>query len=99
MNLYLISQSVNSGYDTYDSAVVVATNELEASMIHPNRWNEFTYIDGKGWYDNDDLMDNDYDYPDYSWANHPEEVTVEYLGQAHYKLDTTKVVCASFNAG
>lgn len=33
--LYRISQSVVSGYDTYDSAVVCAANEDEARSIHP----------------------------------------------------------------
>lgn len=35
MNLYLISQTVNDGYDTYDSAVVAAKSPKEASRIHP----------------------------------------------------------------
>lgn len=30
MNLYLISQTVNSDYDTYDSAIVAADSEQEA---------------------------------------------------------------------
>lgn len=33
--LYLISQTVNKGYDTYDSAIVVADNEDEAKLITP----------------------------------------------------------------
>ena len=36
MNLYLISQSVNSGYDFYDSAVVAAINEVAARHIQPS---------------------------------------------------------------
>lgn len=40
MNLYLISQSENNGYDTYDSAVVVAENEEDARNIHPSGKNE-----------------------------------------------------------
>jgi len=32
-NLYLISQSANYGYDTYDSAVVAAWNAEEAQNI------------------------------------------------------------------
>ena len=36
MNLYLISQTENEGYDTYDSAVVCAETEEQAQMIHPN---------------------------------------------------------------
>ncbi len=35
MNLYLISQDKNDGYDTYDAAVVAANTENEARMIHP----------------------------------------------------------------
>ena len=36
MNLYLISQTVNQDYDTYDSAVVCAESELDARLIHPD---------------------------------------------------------------
>jgi len=36
MNLYLISQKVNNGYDTYDSAVVAAESEDAARSIHPS---------------------------------------------------------------
>jgi hypothetical protein len=43
MKLYLISQNENNGYDTYDSAVVAAKDEEDASHIHPS---------GTGW-DND----------------------------------------------
>lgn len=42
MNLYLISQNVNTGWDTYQSAVVSAKNENEAKSIHPRfglNWN------------------------------------------------------------
>lgn len=35
MNIYLVPQSVNSDYDTYDSAVVVAEDEQKAKMTHP----------------------------------------------------------------
>ena len=36
MNLYLISQSVNTGYDTYSDAVVAAESEEQARNIHPD---------------------------------------------------------------
>jgi hypothetical protein len=36
MKLYLISQDVNPGYDTYDSAVVSAKSEADARTIHPS---------------------------------------------------------------
>lgn len=37
MKLWVISQSVNRGYDTYDSAVVAAETEEEARNILPSR--------------------------------------------------------------
>ncbi len=42
MNLYKISQDVNNGYDTHDSAVVAAENEEEARNTHPScgEWGE-----------------------------------------------------------
>ena len=36
MNLYLIWQDENMGYDTYDSCIVCAENIDEACKIHPN---------------------------------------------------------------
>lgn len=44
--LYLISQSINVGHDTYDSAIVAETSPTEAKKWHPNGkhikdWNQF----------------------------------------------------------
>lgn len=36
MNLYLISQTANTDYDTYDAAVVCAPNEEAAKQIVPS---------------------------------------------------------------
>ncbi len=36
MKLWLISQSVNRNYDTYDSAVVAAETEEAARLTHPH---------------------------------------------------------------
>ena len=36
MNLYKISQTVNNGYDTYDSAVVCAISKEKAKQIQPS---------------------------------------------------------------
>ena len=45
MNLYLLTQDVNNGYDTYDSCVVAAPDEESARRIHPGRddWNDDYY--------------------------------------------------------
>lgn len=44
MNLYLISQTVNKEYDTYDSAVVAAVSEDDARSMPPYghniRWSD-----------------------------------------------------------
>lgn len=40
MNLYLIYREGGVGYDEYDSAVVVAEDELDAKRIHPDGMNE-----------------------------------------------------------
>ena len=37
MNIYLISQSEKDGYDTYESAVVIAPDEESARHTHPRR--------------------------------------------------------------
>lgn len=37
MKLWLISQDVNNNYDTYDSAVVAASDEEAAKKIHPGK--------------------------------------------------------------
>lgn len=44
MKLWRIYQDVNDGYDTYDSAVVVAPDQETARTIHPNgdnKWGGF----------------------------------------------------------
>jgi hypothetical protein len=35
MKLWKISQDVNNGYDTYDSAIVAAISRQKARLIHP----------------------------------------------------------------
>lgn len=66
LSLYLISQQVNPGYDTYDSAVVAAASEEDARTIHP---------DGSKDWDGKDR------WPFSSWAD-AECVTVVRVGDA-----------------
>lgn len=42
MNLYLISQDVNTSYDTFDSAVVAAETKENAQKIKPAEWASVT---------------------------------------------------------
>lgn len=45
MNLYLLMQSENSGYDTYNAMVVAAENEEQARMMRPldDEWCKCSY--------------------------------------------------------
>ena len=88
MKLWLISQSQEKGYDTYDSAVVVAMDASSAMAIHPD-------MDGKGPTDGTGSLVG---WNSCTWAHHPTKVRAEYIGEAREGMPTG-VVCASFNAG
>lgn len=36
MNIYILTQDANTGYDTYDSVVVTADSEEQARVLTPN---------------------------------------------------------------
>lgn len=83
MNLYLISQTANTGYDTYDSAVVCAANPHDAQHTHPDKrsvWN----------------ADASFDWCS-DWAL-PSLVKVTLIGTALPDAKPG-VICASYNAG
>ena len=83
MKIFLISQTQNTGYDTFDSAVVVAEREEDARLTIPDNISGWPSTWGE----------------DYStWCKNPEDVTVTYLGEAK-EGSLPGVVCASFNAG
>ena len=91
LNLYFISQNINNDYDTFDSAVVVASSEEEAKLITP------VSLDCAM-----DLYNNNFEYATEHilsrWCK-PVFVQVTYLGKAASHLKSGEVVCASFNAG
>jgi hypothetical protein len=96
LNLYLISQSVNNNYDTYDSAVVAAASEEEARLIYPTNWGENNVLwNGSKWlwYIKDGRV---LDYSPNTWTT-PDNVSVEFLA-AGYEGEAGTVL-ASFNAG
>jgi len=100
MKLYLLSQSINDGYDTFDSCVVCAEDEQEARTIHPSKYVTH-HRDGK-WYGTY-TQGGEYEIQNHGnleWVSFPEinKIEVTYLGEA---ADGWKkgVVCASFNAG
>lgn len=95
-NLYLISQDVVSGYDTYDSAVVVAANEQEARETHPS---EFVKHHRNGKWKGVNISGEEYDMDrGWDWVKFKDidKVDVKYLGKTK---EPKGVVLASFNAG
>lgn len=97
MNLYLISQDKNEGYDIYDSAVVAAKSTQDARNIHPSssvthvtdgKWMG-TYTGGNKEYDNNDGR---------GWPKYQDIdcIQVEFLGKTN---KARGVILASFNAG
>ncbi len=89
LKLYLISHEQNLGYDTYDSAVVAAYSEHEATLIHPS---------GR-FFDENELRETyrwDYNYGD--WAQDPSYVKANLIGDA-IDCEPNYVICACFNAG
>lgn len=107
MFIYLIQQGANRGYDTYDSAVVVAPSASVAVRIHPsdgavqgapdprahnfNAWNE-------RWDHYGQSVARDTRRRLGSWTL-PENVTFVCVGRAAPEYTEPKVLCASFNAG
>ena len=101
MKLFLISQNENSGYDTYDSAVVCAESEEDAKKICPGGgyvYNEELKI--FHWWYNIGTDKEQYEPSDLcmTWATQIENVDVEYLGEAKEGSERGEV-CSSFNAG
>jgi len=94
MNIYLISQRVNNGYDTYDSAVVAAETEEQARMIYPTSERGLGLKCNAEW----KLMEEeDKDYYMFEWCAR-KDVVVEFIGVAK---EGTPVgcICSSYNAG
>ena len=87
----MIYQTINNGYDTYDSAIVVAEDEEQAIRIHPT-----SYIEWKGnitvYKDINERCHNE------SWAE-LDKIQVEYLGIADKKYTEPTLILSSYNAG
>ena len=98
MNLYLVKQSVNNDYDTFDSAVVVAKSTDQARLIHPssglNKIEVFDYksktYSNKDWWIAERGADE--------WCQ-PCDVEVELIGNDCNNRQAGCVICSSFNAG
>jgi hypothetical protein len=86
MHLYLVTQTEQTGYDTYDSMVVCASNAYDARLINPSTGRIMTDHD---WERN---MNRG------SWCTRPDLVNVMYIGDAVPGM-IPGIICKSFNAG
>lgn len=86
MNIYLLTQDLVTGYDTYDSMIVAAESEEEAVKIHPD-------------YDLDlERFKAVKDYPTWPSYNDIDKIIVIFIGVAAENIKKG-VILASFNAG
>lgn len=92
LNLYKITQKENNGYETFDSAIVIASTMQEAQHIHVKMAQSME--DGFSEEENIKLWKSWND----SWASAPEHVEVEHIGVANPGRKKG-IVLASFNAG
>lgn len=56
MKLWYLTQSDESGYDTYDSCIVAANSEVEAKQFHPGGATGWKYS-GRSWAKSPDTVD------------------------------------------
>lgn len=92
MKLYKISQSVNSGWYTYDSAIVVANSKMEAKKIIPSPF----YFYDDAFYYKYKSQEAGIEKLDPSWC-HPKDVKVEVIGKTD--LPSGTIVSTSYKWG
>jgi hypothetical protein len=88
MKIYLLTQNVVDGYDTYDSCVVCAENEEEARKIHPAEW-----VKEEDWKESKCSAASIW----VSWKD-IDKIKVTELGEANNNIKKGCIL-ASFNAG
>lgn len=100
MNLYHIKRKDKYDYDEYSDAVVVASSEAKAKLIHPNKrldavytteWRNNRWVETK----NGKVIDDD---PYRDWTE-PTNIEATLVGKAQPHLKEGLVICASFHAG
>ncbi|MTB53061.1 hypothetical protein [Lewinella sp. W8] len=95
MKIYLITQDLVHGYDTYDSAVVSAESEEDAKNIHPSEC--VTHIKDGMWMGTF-TKGGEYEYTSRNWvsASNLDQVKVQYIGESKRGRG---LILSSFNAG
>jgi hypothetical protein len=78
MNIYLISQTENCDYDTYDSFICFALDEQDARQMHPSGDNE-------AWLDSFDSS---------SWCSTPDQANVVFIGNNPAIEEPSIILCS-----
>jgi len=89
MFVFLLTQDNVNGYDTFDSAVVVAKSPAEARVIHPSG----DMLNSDGVWDREGLKKEYWTWP------LPLNVHVQFIGTAKLSYTEPTVICSSYNAG
>ena len=84
MKIFKIYQNINRGYETFDSAVVIADSAEEAQKIHP-AGTDYSFSDHDGWVARPDLVQIIY--------------LGKVVGLPDDDIYPGAVICSSFNAG
>lgn len=93
LKIWKIERKSDGGYDTFDSAVVIAETEQEARFTSPNGYQ--IWLPESGWVRESTGKPDS--YSDGSWT-HPDDVKDTEIGQAFPGAER-KLILASFNAG
>jgi len=91
LNVYLITRADGWGYEAYDSAVVIAKDEIEARSIHPSGC--VRYIEGQ-WAESDGYV-----LGFHGWCHHNAVRVKLITAYAGTEFKAGDVICASYNAG
>jgi len=108
MNIYLLEQKENTGYNTFSSCIVIAENEEKAKEIHPASNSENIIIESNEWYIDEDLLKKH--FPDikerinhlslaFGWVGYADrnKITVKKLGVSN--VEKHGVILSSYHAG
>jgi hypothetical protein len=100
MKLYLLTRSDVVEYDEFISCVVVAKDDAEARLMHPDGA-DVVWVNGSWhhrWFDKSGLLLHEQTVGNGGWVA-PEDVIVQELGVTNDSHEKKQVISSSFNAG
>lgn len=90
MKIYKLTQIDSTGYDTCSGMIVIAASESIAREMHPFNYQKSHYPYN--------FASTVWENSPWGWAKIPENVIVEYLGEAR-EFDYCRIVMVSFIKG